>query len=120
MRIPALFAPIGLAMAVAVPAVTSGQPTVDVWVDPGHGGYDKGTPGYDSVRVEKNIALQVSAHLNSQLSNLAYSVYLTRLSDYYVPLEDRARMASGELANVNGDIGICQLLISMHMDAREA
>jgi N-acetylmuramoyl-L-alanine amidase len=115
----ASLAPIGLAVALALPTVVSAQPTVDVWVDPGHGAHDIGTPGFDSVRVEKNIALQVSAHVFARISDLGYSVYLTRLSDYFVPLEDRARMASGELANVNGDLGICQLFISMHMDGRE-
>jgi N-acetylmuramoyl-L-alanine amidase len=92
---------------------------VDVWLDAGHGGGDTGTPGYDHVRVEKNIALQVSAHTYSALTNLGYSVYLTRLSDYYVTLGDRARMASGDLANINGDRAICQLFISLHMDGRE-
>ena len=119
MRTLASVAPLVLAVALSLPSVSFGQPAVDVWVDPGHGGYDKGNLGYDSVRVEKNIALQVSAHLYSQITNLGYSVYLTRLSDYFVPLEDRAAMASGELANVNGDLGIAQLFISMHMDARE-
>ena len=119
MRIHASLAPIGVAVALLLPAVALGQPAVDIWLDPGHGGNDKGTLGFDGIRVEKTIAIQVNAHLYTQLINLGYSVYITRLSDYSIPLEDRARMASGELANVNGDLGICQLFISMHMDARE-
>lgn len=94
MRIARGLLAVAVAVALGLPSVAMGQATVDVWVDPGHGGHDKGTLGYDSVRVEKNIALQVSAHLFARLGDLGYSVYLTRLSDYFVPLEDRAAMAS--------------------------
>ena len=119
MRTPLLVSAFLFVTALTSPLPARGQATVDVWVDPGHGGYDTGTPGFDSVRKEKNIALQVSANLFSQLANLGYSAYLTRLSDYDVPLEDRGAMASGDLANVNGDLGVCQLFVSMHMDARD-
>ncbi len=95
------------------------QATVDIWLDAGHGGGDTGTPGYDHVRVEKNIALQVTTQTYNALTNLGYSVYLTRLGDYFVSLGDRADMAGGDLANVNGDRAICQLFISLHMDGRE-
>jgi len=92
---------------------------VDVWIDPGHGGFDKGNLGYDKVRVEKNVVFQLSAHLYNSLGAIGYSSFITRLSDYYPTLSDRAAMASGDLANINGDRGVCQLFISMHLDARD-
>lgn len=97
MRVSALLTVFLLAAPLTHPRTACGQAAVDLWVDPGHGGQDKGNLGFDAVRVEKDIALQVSAHPYSQLANLGYSVYLTRLSDYSVPLEDRAAMASGDL-----------------------
>ena len=115
---PLVFALLAAAILAAASSVLAQAP-VDVWLDAGHGGGDTGTPGYDHVRVEKNIALQVTAQTYAALTNLGYSVYLTRLSDYPVTLGDRARMSGGELANVNGDRGICQLFISLHMDGRE-
>jgi len=62
MRIHASLAPIGVAVALLLPAVALGQPAVDIWLDPGHGGHDKGTLGFDGIRVEKTIAIQVNAH----------------------------------------------------------
>src|SRR5437762_4540012 len=73
-------------VSAAMPRPSRAQATVDVWIDPGHGGPDKGNPGYDKVRVEKNIALQLSAHLYNSLGAAGYSSYITRLSDYYPTL----------------------------------
>ncbi len=108
---------VALGMVFAPAAMAQAQ--VDIWVDAGHGGGDIGTPGFDKIRVEKTIAFQVYAHTYAALTNLGYSVFPTRLSDYFVTLGDRAKMANGDLANVNGDRAVCQLFISLHMDARD-
>src|SRR6266498_1893767 len=63
-----------------------------VVLDPGHGGYDKGQVsryGY-----EKDFALDVARKLRPLLQAKGLRVIMTRESDYFVPLEVRAKIAN--------------------------
>jgi N-acetylmuramoyl-L-alanine amidase len=78
-----------------------------VVVDPGHGGHDTGTVGADGTR-EKDVALAVAKKLRTVLTEQGLEVVLTRETDRFVRLEERAR-----LANVaRGD-----LFISIHCNS---
>ncbi|HUM13241.1 MAG TPA: N-acetylmuramoyl-L-alanine amidase [Myxococcaceae bacterium] len=78
-----------------------------VVIDPGHGGHDTGTVGADGTR-EKDVALAISKRLRTVLTEQGLEVVLTRETDHFVRLEERAR-----LANVaRGD-----LFISVHCNS---
>ena len=78
-----------------------------VVVDPGHGGHDTGTIGSDGTR-EKDVALAIAKKLRTVLTEQGLEVVLTRETDKFVRLEERAR-----LANVaRGD-----LFISIHCNS---
>jgi N-acetylmuramoyl-L-alanine amidase len=78
-----------------------------VVIDPGHGGHDTGTIGADGTR-EKDVALAVAKKLRTVLTDQGLEVVLTRETDKFVRLEERAR-----LANVaRGD-----LFISIHCNS---
>jgi N-acetylmuramoyl-L-alanine amidase len=78
-----------------------------VVIDPGHGGHDTGTIGADGTR-EKDVALAIAKRLRTVLTEQGLEVVLTRETDKFVRLEERAR-----LANVaRGD-----LFISIHCNS---
>ncbi len=78
-----------------------------VVVDPGHGGHDTGTIGSGGTR-EKDVALAIAKKLRTVLTEQGLEVVLTRETDKFVRLEERAR-----LANVaRGD-----LFISIHCNS---
>jgi N-acetylmuramoyl-L-alanine amidase len=78
-----------------------------VVVDPGHGGHDTGTIGSGGTR-EKDVALAIAKKLRTVLTEQGLEVVLTRETDRFVRLEERAR-----LANVaRGD-----LFISIHCNS---
>lgn len=63
-----------------------------VILDPGHGGHDNGaTSIYGN---EKSFALDVALRARDMLQAAGFHVYLTRTSDVFVPLEERAQFAS--------------------------
>jgi N-acetylmuramoyl-L-alanine amidase len=78
-----------------------------VVVDAGHGGYDPGTKG--KLSQEKNITLAIALKIQKLI--LANSpdtkVILTRSTDYFIPLHERAKIANKNNAN---------LFISIHVD----
>lgn len=82
---------------------------VTIAIDPGHGGEDPGTIGKSGVH-EKDIALDISKNLRKQLRYRGYDVILTRESDERVSLEDRARIANENKAD---------LFLSIHCNAME-
>lgn len=59
-----------------------------VIIDPGHGGRDEGARGYDLT--EKRITLDLARRLERRLRELHFETALTRNSDVYVSLPDRA------------------------------
>lgn len=78
-----------------------------VVVDPGHGGIDSGTRGFDG-EVEKDIALDEGLRLKRLLERRGYSVHLTRDSDVYIPLRERAEAARAWHAD---------FFVSLHADS---
>lgn len=79
-----------------------------VVIDPGHGGHDPGCLGHSSR--EKHIVLSIgkylAAGLKAQFPNL--NVIMTRSSDVFVPLHERASIATENKAD---------LFISLHCNA---
>jgi len=69
-------------------------------IDPGHGGYDTGTIGPNSLE-EKDLVLDVSRRLGKLLeSRLGAQVVYTRKDDTFVPLETRTAIANQEQADL--------------------
>lgn len=83
-------------------------------IDPGHGGSDPGACGYDDdgnlILKEKIPNLQVSLKLYELLKAAGFDVRMTRSTDVYVGLADRAQMAN----DVNAD-----LFVSIHNNAND-
>ena len=76
-------------------------------IDPGHGGKDPGAMR-GSNRQEKNIVLDVALRLKQELANAGFDVIMTRDTDVFVPLPDRAEIANRLQAD---------LFISVHANA---
>jgi N-acetylmuramoyl-L-alanine amidase len=77
-------------------------------LDPGHGGKDPGASNSSAGVYEKNMALQSSLLLKKELEKEGFKVYMTRSTDQYISLYERANMAN----ELNAD-----LFISMHINA---
>jgi N-acetylmuramoyl-L-alanine amidase len=78
-----------------------------VVIDPGHGGEDPGAIGPKKTK-EKDIVLKVGekvVHLLNQ--NKEIQAFLTRKGDYFIPLEERTKIAREYGAD---------LFVSLHMD----
>ncbi len=60
---------------------TSANPDLDILIDAGHGGVDTGAMAYDGSVYESDLNLLVAEKLAGELSNLGYSVALTREED---------------------------------------
>ena len=82
-----------------------GNKKYTIIVDPGHGGHDSGARGngYN----EKDIALQVATRLANNLRQ-DYNVIMTRDSDFFVPLDTRAKIGN----DANADF-----FISIHLNS---
>lgn len=78
-------------------------------IDPGHGGIDPGAPGLNNLQ-EKDINLDISIKLKEVLENNGFRVKLTRNTDAYVDLKERAIIAN----EVEAD-----LFLSIHMNSFE-
>ncbi len=88
--------------------VTHDLQVATVVIDPGHGGHDMGAVGLDGI-MEKDVNLAVARELRSYLQHQSdLQVVLTRDSDKFVELDDRA-----ELANTSGG----NLFISLHCNS---
>ena len=83
------------------------MPRSVVCVDPGHGGKDPGAVAFDGLR-EKDVVLDISRKLASKLRSFELDVVLTRESDVYVPLLERAYTAN----KANAD-----LFVSVHTNS---
>lgn len=75
-------------------------------VDAGHGGYDNGA-SYNG-RLEKNDNLRLAQAVRDELQAMGQQVIMTRDSDVFVPLNQRAAIAN----NANAD-----LFISLHRNS---
>src|SRR5690606_9986462 len=77
-------------------------------IDAGHGGQDPGSRGPSGTR-EKDVALAIAKELARQVdATPGMKAYLTRDSDYFIPLNQRARKASAAGADI---------FLSIHADA---
>ena len=85
--------------------ISRGNKKYTIVVDPGHGGRDSGARGngYN----EKDIALQVATRLANNLRQ-DYNVIMTRDSDFFVPLDTRAKIGN----DANADF-----FISIHLNS---
>jgi N-acetylmuramoyl-L-alanine amidase len=86
--------------------------SVMVVIDPGHGGEDPGAIGPAGTK-EKDVVLSIAKKLHekigqTQIPGMVVRSYMTRDSDYFVPLKLRVEKAQG----LNAD-----LFISIHADA---
>ena len=69
-------------------------------LDPGHGGKDPGALGRKGTR-EKDIVLKISNHLRDLLAKEANAtVFMTRESDVFIKLKDRATFANQHKADI--------------------
>jgi N-acetylmuramoyl-L-alanine amidase len=99
----------------AAEAAAPGEPADEsapcvIVIDPGHGGKDPGATGYGGVE-EKNISLAIARELKKILdADSRCRVLMTRTTDTFVSLEDRAALANSNRAN---------LFISIHTNAHE-
>ncbi len=81
-------------------------------VDPGHGGKDPGAGEFGFSRIpEKVLVLDIANKVAQKLQSKGATVYMTRSEDIFIPLDDRAAMAT----QTNADA-----LISIHVDAHES
>ncbi len=77
--------------------------------DPGHGGKDVGASSANVL--EKDISLQVANRLASKLKDAGYTVSMTRNTDVFIELDERAKLSQKNRAD---------LFISLHCNAAEA
>ncbi len=77
-------------------------------IDPGHGGKDPGAIGKLTGVYEKTLALKSSLMLKKELEKEGFKVYMTRSTDEYISLYERANMAN----ELDAD-----LFVSVHINA---
>jgi len=107
---PAMSAPANSALPPPVKSMrdAGGTRTLVVAIDPGHGGQDTGALGGGGTR-EKDVTLAIARELARQIdATPGLKAYLTRDSDYFIPLPQRARKAHAARADI---------FISIHADS---
>ena len=88
----------------------AGMRPLVVAIDAGHGGQDPGARGQNGSR-EKDVTLAIARELARQINATAgLKAYLTRDTDEFIPLPQRARRASANKADI---------FLSIHADAAE-
>jgi len=93
---------------VAPPLASVTKKDMIIVLDPGHGGKDPGALGRKGTR-EKDIVLKISNHLRKLLAKEANAqVFMTRESDVFIELEDRATFANQHKAD---------LFVSIHINS---
>ena len=73
--------------------ITTAKNFDTIIIDPGHGGDDRGARSYYSPD-EKLLTLDTAKRLGQLLKTSGFRVVLTRNSDVFVPLEERAQIAN--------------------------
>lgn len=79
-----------------------------VLIDPGHGGEDPGATAYDNGSYEKEHTLATALKVKEKLEAAGATVTLTRESDQWVELSDRAKLANDQDVDV---------FLSLHYDS---
>ena len=93
---------------VAPPAASVAKKDMIIVLDPGHGGKDPGALGRKGTR-EKDIVLKISGHLRDLLAKETKAkVFMTRESDVFIELKDRATFANQHKAD---------LFVSIHINS---
>jgi len=93
---------------IAPPADSITKKDMIIVLDPGHGGKDPGALGRKGTR-EKDIVLKISNHLRDLLAKEANAkVFMTRDSDVFIELKDRATFANQHKAD---------LFVSIHINS---
>jgi len=77
-----------------------------VCLDAGHGGHDSGATFKGLL--EKNVNLQVVRAMKDELERFGHEIVLTRDSDFFVPLIERAKIANASA---------CKCFVSVHCNA---
>ena len=79
-----------------------------IFIDAGHGGKDPGAVNGDIY--EKDIALQIALKLNNALKNNGFETSMSRSTDVFIPLVERAQKAN----NFGADF-----FVSIHLNSAE-
>ena len=81
--------------------------STEVVIDPGHGGKDSGAIGHGGLK-ESDVNLRVAIATSQLLKDKGVPTFLTRMSDYYISLDERIALA---------DAAEAKALISIHHNA---
>lgn len=79
-------------------------------VDAGHGGHDSGARDPAKTTNEKDLNLAISKQLSEQLASQGATVIMTRKTDVFIPLKERAEIANRNKAD---------LFISIHINSNK-
>ena len=71
-----------------------------IFLDPGHGGKERGNRGYQKFEDEADINLRVALQLKSFLEEAGVTVYMSRQTDTTINLKDRSRLADSSGADI--------------------
>ena len=83
---------------------------ITLCLDPGHGGAESGTLNYNGTGLEKDYNLKIAKYCYDELQKYNCKVVMTRSTDKYMGLEERAEYAKQQGA---------QYLISFHLNASQ-
>ncbi len=85
---------------IAPPVTSVPKKNMIIVLDPGHGGKDPGALGRKGTR-EKDIVLKISTHLRDLLvKQTKAKVFMTRKTDVFIELKDRATFANEHKADI--------------------
>lgn len=87
---------------------TQSNEGITLCLDPGHGGAESGTLNYNGTGLEKDYNLKIAKYCYDELQKYNCKVVMTRSTDKYMVLEERAEYAKQQGA---------QYLISFHLNA---
>ena len=89
---------------------TQSNEGITLCLDPGHGGSESGTLNYNGTGLEKDYNLKIAKYCYDELQKYNCKVVMTRSTDKYMGLEERAEYAKQQGA---------QYLISFHLNASQ-
>lgn len=89
---------------------TQSNDGITLCLDPGHGGAESGTLNYNGTGLEKDYNLKIAKYCYDELQKYNCKVVMTRSTDKYMTLEERAEYAKQQGA---------QYLISFHLNASQ-
>lgn len=89
---------------------TQSNEGITLCLDPGHGGAESGTLNYNGTGLEKDYNLKIAKYCYDELQKYNCKVVMTRSTDKYMTLEERAECAKQQGA---------QYLISFHLNASQ-